>query len=134
VTPFVYHSPVRFVDTDASERIHYTAMLRHFEAAEDEFMRALGCHYSGMESGEVGYPRVHVECDYTGEVVFGDVLAIAVTVERVGATSFTLAYDATVEGRRAARGRIVIVSMDRGTKRASEMDAGLAAALRAHQR
>ena len=130
MTPFVYHSRVQFVDTDASQRIHYTAMLRHFEVAEDEFFRAIGNPYTALESREVSYPRVHVECDYTGEVVFGDVLAIAVTVERVGATSFTLAFDVTVEGRHVARGRIAIVSMNRKAKRACALDAGLAAALK----
>ena len=33
-------SRIRFVDTAASGRIHYTAIFRHFETAEFEFMRS----------------------------------------------------------------------------------------------
>ncbi len=116
--PFVWQSRVRFVDTDASRRIHYTAMLRHFEAAEFEFLRSLGCAYGEAGRGELTYPRVRVECDYLGAVGCDDLLDIAVTVERIGTSSFTLAFDATVDGRPAAKGKVVIVCMSRLTQKA----------------
>ena len=39
---FTHRVRVAFPDTDASGRIHFTAMLRYFESAEIEFLRALG--------------------------------------------------------------------------------------------
>src|ERR1700726_4742643 len=110
--PFVYPSRVRFVDTDASGRIHYTAMFRHFEAAEAEFLRSHGLHYSDEQSGEIGWPRVRVECNYTSPVRFDDLLDIAGSVERVGTASFTLAFSAAVAGRAVADGKITIVCLD----------------------
>lgn len=110
--PFVFSSRVRFVDTDASGRIHYTAMLKHFEYAEQEFFRSLGFRYTNPQKHQYGFPRVHVECDYTSAIAYDDLLAIALTVERVGGSSFTLAFDVTVEGRHVARGKIVIVCVD----------------------
>jgi YbgC/YbaW family acyl-CoA thioester hydrolase len=111
---FVYPSRVRFVDTDASQRIHYTAMLKHFEYAEIEFLRSLGMPYKEMKKHGLDWPRVHVECDYLSPPFYDDVLDIAVTVERVGNTSFTLAFDALLGERPAARGRIVIVCVKEG--------------------
>ncbi len=54
---FVHASRVRFVDTDASGRIHYTAMLRHFEAAESEFFQASGLRYEEVQNSGLGWPR-----------------------------------------------------------------------------
>ena len=54
---------------------------------------------------------------------------IAVTVDRVGRASFTLAFDVTVEGRKAARGKVTIVCIDRQTQRAIPLPERLRAAL-----
>lgn len=112
--PFVWESRIRFVDTDASGRIHYSALFRHFEAAEFEFLRSLGCAYDSLEGG---YPRVHVECDYLAALRTDDLISTAVTVDRVGGTSFTLAFSVSVEGRPAAKGKITVVCIDRQTQR-----------------
>jgi YbgC/YbaW family acyl-CoA thioester hydrolase len=128
--PFEWLHRVRFSDTDASGRIHYTAMLRFFEAAEVEFLRSLGVPYSVIQDGQTSYPRVRIECDYTGAVRDDDVVAIGVTVERVGRSSFTLAFDARVGAREAARGRITIVCMSIATQTSRPLPETLAAILR----
>src|SRR5579864_3767829 len=114
---FHWESRIRFVDTDASGRIHYTALLRHFEAAEFEFLRAIGCAYSSFGAEGVGFPRVHVECDYLAALRCDDLISTAVSVDRVGDTSFTLAFAVSVEGRAAAKGKITIVCTDQATQR-----------------
>src|SRR5207249_2642856 len=70
--PFVWRTRIRFVDTDASRRIHYTAMFRHFEAAEHEFLIHIGFPYSQIASREVGFPRVHVEADFKDAIGYND--------------------------------------------------------------
>jgi acyl-CoA thioester hydrolase len=127
--PFVLESRVRFSDTDASGRIHYIALLYHFDNAEAEFLRFHGVGYTVIQDVNVGFPRVHVECDYTGALVYDDLMKIAVTVDRVGRSSFTLAFDATVEKRPAARGRVTIVSIDRKTQKSIALPEKLRAAL-----
>jgi acyl-CoA thioester hydrolase len=119
--PFHYGTRVRFVDTDASLRIHFTAILRHFEAAEQEFLRSLELVFEDLHTAGVGFPRVHVECDYTGAVRYDDWLEIAVTVDRLGRTSYTLAYAATVEGKPVAHGRITVVALDLITQKATPL-------------
>ena len=128
--PFIWESRIRFVDTDASGRIHYTALLRHFEAAEFEFLRAIGCPYTSFLSEGVGFPRVHVECDYLAALRCDDLISTAVSVERVGGTSFTLGFAVAVEGRAEARGRIVIVCTDPATQRPRPVPERMAEALR----
>ena len=117
--PFVWESRIRFVDTDASGRIHYTALFRHFEAAEFEFLRSLGCSYVSLEGG---YPRVHVECDYLAALRCDDLISTAVTVDRVGGTSFTLAFSVSLEARPAAKCRITVVCIDREAQRPRHTD------------
>lgn len=129
MTPFVWKSRIRFVDTDASRRIHYTALFRHFEAAEDEFFRTLGHPYD-MEHSEAVYPRAHVEADYVAALVYDDEVDIGVRVERIGRSSYTLAFSLLKAGAEAARGKITAVCMDPRTQRSREIPADFAALLR----
>lgn len=125
--PFVWESRIRFVDTDASGRIHYTALFRHFEAAEFEFLRSIGCPYGSFEAS---FPRVHVDCDYLAALRSDDLISTEVKVDRVGRTSFTLAFAASLDGQPAAKGKIAVVCMDRRTQRPEPVPERLAAALR----
>ena len=121
---------IQFVDTDASRRIHYTATLRHFETAEVEFLRSIGCPYQHIEDDEVALPRVHVECDYLAPMTYDDLVEIGVGVERVGNASFTLAFEVTLDGQPTAKGKIVVAAMDRRTGRPRRLPEKLAEALR----
>jgi len=130
MAPFLWTTRVRFVDTDASGRIHYTALFRWFEAAEQDFLRELRQSYSGDPAAEIGWPRVHAECDISGPFVFDDEVSIALRVTRVGNSSFELSYAASTAGIQRATGRIVIVSIDRQTRRSRPLPSAFAEALR----
>jgi YbgC/YbaW family acyl-CoA thioester hydrolase len=132
--PFVWPSRVRFVDTDASGRIHFTAMLRHFEAAEIEFLRSLGLLYKDAAASAVNFPRVQVECTYVAMVKYDDPLEIAVWVERVGNASYKLAFEASVEERLVARGFVTAVCVDVNTGRSRALPPELAEALTRSQK
>jgi YbgC/YbaW family acyl-CoA thioester hydrolase len=132
-SPFVWTSRVRFSDTDASTRIHYSAMFRHFEAAENEFLRAIGLPYTALGSQGLDFPRVHVECDFEAPLRYDDLIDVEVTAARVGTTSFTLAFRVMTAGRPAARGRITIVCIDHQTGRPHALPPALAAVLAEHR-
>jgi acyl-CoA thioester hydrolase len=127
---FVWKSRLLVVDTDCSGRIHYTALFRHAEAAELEFMRSLRLPYRLQPEAKIAYPRVHVEADFSGPLRFDDLMEIAVSVERIGASSFTLLFDFSVDAQSRAKARIVVVSMDREAGRSSPLDPALSGALR----
>jgi|SRR5665213_1266267 len=113
--PFRFSVRIRFIDTDASGRIHYTAMFRYFESAEIEFMRTLGITY-----GTDGYafPRVHVDCDFMLAMINDDPIQIEVSLARLGRSSARLEFRTFKGVDLAAKGSVVIACMDRTTQRA----------------
>jgi YbgC/YbaW family acyl-CoA thioester hydrolase len=125
-TVFRWPVRIRFIDTDASGRIHYTAMFRYFETAEIEFFRHIGVLY---EHPGVSFPRVHVECDYRGAIRHDDLLTIEVSVGRIGRSSVQLKFRATKEEIEAASGNVVIASLDRQTQRATALPENVRAKL-----
>lgn len=129
--PFVWETRIRFVDTDASGRIHYTSMFRHFEVAEQEFLREAGFPFSSPALEDYSFPRVHVECDYRSELRYDDLVQIAMRVERLGRSSYTLGFVVTCEGREAAGGRIVVVCINKREKKSTPIPGDFLAALEA---
>jgi len=113
--PFIFETRIRFIDTDASGRIHYTCMFRYFESAEIEFMRALGISY---RDSSIGFPRVHVECDYRLALGHDDLIQIEVCLTKLGTSSARLELRTFKDGELAAKGVVVIACMDRDTQRA----------------
>ena len=114
------------MDTDASGRIHYTAMFRYFESAEIEFMRRIGVGYT---KHPYGFPRVHVECDFLLSMVHDDEIEIEVFLTKLGRSSVRLEFRTWKERRLAARGAVVIACMDKETERAIAIPADLRARL-----
>jgi acyl-CoA thioester hydrolase len=125
--PFRFETRIRFIDTDASGRIHYTAMFRYFESAEIEFLRTLGVTYDA----ERGYnlPRVHVECDFLRVIGHDDLIQIEVSVTKLGRSSITFEFRTFKAGELAARGAIVVACADRQTLRSVPMPHELRAKL-----
>lgn len=131
---FVWRSRIRFSDTDASGRIHYSAMFRHMEAAEDEFMRTIGFPYASIEpSAGISFPRVHVEAQFVGPLRYDDEVATQVSVERVGDSSYTLYFDVSCRELPVARGRVTAVCMNLSTQRSKPLPEDLAEALTNYQ-
>lgn len=120
--PFRWTTRILFIDTDASGRIHYTALFRYFEAAEIEFFRATGVLDSHPG---VSFPRVHVECDYRTAIRFDDLAAFEVSVGRIGSRSIQLKFRVLVNEVEAATGMVVIAGMDRKTQTGVELPYGV---------
>jgi YbgC/YbaW family acyl-CoA thioester hydrolase len=119
------------MDTDASRRIHYTALFRCFEAAEIEFFRSVGVLHTHPG---ISFPRVHVECDYRGAIRYDDLLVIEVSVGHLGSASIHFKFrvlkdEAETE---AASGKVVIACMNDQTERAVAIPAGIREKLRPH--
>ena len=106
---FVWRTRLLFVDTDASGRIHYSALFRHVEAAEMEFFRSIGRPFSQMPFSELKYPRVRVEADYKAPIICDDLMDIHVSVERIGRASYTLNFSIRKEEVEVATDRKSVV-------------------------
>lgn len=120
--PFRFQTRIRFIDTDTSGRIHYTAMFRYFESAEIEFMRSCGIHYI---TNDFALPRVHVECDFLLAILYDDLIEIEVCLTKLGRSSIRLEMRAFKGRDIAARGVIVIACMDKQTQRAISLPSEL---------
>ena len=83
---------IQFVDTDASGRIHYSAIFRYFEIMDHDFFRRIGYSYKKIFQLGLDMPRVHVECSYLGEIGYDDELEAQVSVAKVGNSSYTLSF------------------------------------------
>ena len=129
--PFLWRSRVRFVDTDFSTRIHYSALFRHFEIAETEFLRSLGVGYAHWFERGFSLPRVHVEADYLAPLNFDDEIDIEVRIARIGESSLTFDFLVTkiADGKPAARGRIVGVCIDVSSGKSTPIPADIRKAL-----
>ena len=99
---------VRWVDTDASGRIHYTAAFRYFEIAEWELFRRAGIPLRGHE-GEFGLPRKEVTATFHETITVDDKLAVHIEPERMGNTSLTLTIEVFKEGRNCISGKVTVV-------------------------
>jgi acyl-CoA thioester hydrolase len=128
--PFIWKSRIRFSDTDATGRIHFSSIFRHLDAAEDEFFRDLERPYTLEEQRDYSLPRVHVEADYKSALKYADNIEIEVFTERIGAKSFTLGFVVRRDGAEAVLGRYVVACMDKETQRARELPQDLVDVLR----
>jgi YbgC/YbaW family acyl-CoA thioester hydrolase len=124
--PFRFQARIRFIDTDASGRIHYTSMFRYFESAEIEFMRSLGLTY--LES-DFAFPRVHVECDFKLALRLDDVIDIEVCLTRLGTSSARYDFKTYKGEELAAFGTIVVACVERKTGRSIPIPQDLRARL-----
>lgn len=118
-TPFRWETRIRFIDTDASGRIHYTCLFRYFESAEIEFLRSLGLGYDVRDN--FAFPRVHVEADYFKFIGHDDLLVVELAVGRIGRTSLQFHFRVLKSGELAATGSVVIVCMSLANQTAIEI-------------
>jgi acyl-CoA thioester hydrolase len=105
----VFHTTrrVEFADTDMAGIVHFANFFRYMEAAEVEFLRSRGVSVTMPWEGErIGFPRVAASCDYVSPVTFGDVMDVAVSIERLGNKSVTYGFEFTKDDQVIARGQV----------------------------
>jgi YbgC/YbaW family acyl-CoA thioester hydrolase len=108
--PFRTTRRVEFADTDMAGIAHFANFFRFMEAAEVDFLHALGLSVRlEWQEQRLGFPRVAASCDYLRPVTFEDILEIEVRVDKIGRKSVSFAFDFLCRGEVAARGRVTSV-------------------------
>lgn len=109
--PFQYFLRVRYGECDAQQVAFNARYGDYVDIAANEFMRALWGDYANLLAQGLDLQVPHYAIDWQAPARFDEVLAVAVTCERVGTTSFTLRCDfrAVEDGREIASARIVYV-------------------------
>jgi acyl-CoA thioester hydrolase len=100
---------VRYLEVDQQGVVFNMWYLAYVDDAMTEFMRFIGRRYEDLMSSGVDFQLVHASLDWRDGIAFGDEVAIAVDVEAVGNTSFTLAYEVQKSRRPAATAKAVYV-------------------------
>lgn len=101
---------VEWHDTDAARIAHFTSFFRYMEEVEHAYLRSLGLSVlMHDEEGPISWPRVSVDCRYTGAVRFEDELDVQLEVARLGRKSVTYRFRFTHAGRAVAEGTMTSV-------------------------
>jgi acyl-CoA thioester hydrolase len=124
VSGFSFPVVPRYAEIDQQGVVFNGHYLTWFDEALTGFLGHLGAGYAEVIATGHDVQLVHTEIDYLASVRWGDTVRVAVSCERIGTTSFTIAF--TVLRRRdddeqtAVRGRsvYVVVSTQDWAKRA----------------
>jgi acyl-CoA thioester hydrolase len=84
---FIYSRTVAFSDTDLAGIAHFAQFFPYMEDCEHAFYRSLDYSAHQMRDGEggcVGWPRIHVSCDYRKPLRFEDEVEVELIVAEVG--------------------------------------------------
>jgi acyl-CoA thioester hydrolase len=105
---------VEFADTDMAGIIHFASYFRYMEVTEHAFFRSLGFSINTRTPElDVGWPRVHVSCDFKRPLRFEDEVEVHLRVREKREKSLT--YDFTFHkvngapGIEVARGSLTVV-------------------------
>lgn len=128
---------VEFSDTDMAGIMHYANFFRFMETVEHAFFRSMGFSiWMGEHVSQVGWPRVHAECDYRSPLRFEDEVEMHLIVREKRARS--LSYQIRFRKLNAqppvevARGMLVVVCVrkdEHGVMQAAPIPEELAARL-----
>lgn len=110
---------VQFADTDMAGIVHFSNFFRYMERVEHDFFRALDMSIWDKSVGipveeRVGWPRVHVSCDFKAPLVFEEEFTMELLVEEV--RTKTIRYIIRfwkLDGELCAEGKLVAASVRR---------------------
>ena len=107
---------VEFSDTDMAGIMHFSNFFRFMEAAEHAFFRSLGTSIHPRDS-DLGWPRVHVDCDFKQPLRFEDIVEICLFVreKRKKSLVYTFVFRKLNEqsAREVARGTLAVACVKR---------------------
>ncbi len=90
---YTCESTIRLGQTDAAGVMFFARYFDLAHVAFEEFMASIGHALKPeLHTSTIAFPLVHVEADYRQPLRMGDDVEVDVSVARVSAGSFTLAY------------------------------------------
>jgi len=102
---YTFKTSVKLHDTDTAGFLFFAHQFKIAHDAYEDFMEAVGLGFGRIiKASDFLIPIVHAEADYTAVLEVGDRLSVQLRAEKIGKTSFTLAYDlvgldSTIVGR-----------------------------------
>ena len=109
-----WSAPVRYAECDMQGIVFNAHYLAYADEAVVGVLASLGTPYDGLLARGLDTAVVASELTWTAPARYGDVVHVDGVVERVGRTSFTLAFTISVEDRPCCRVRTTYVLTDTG--------------------
>ena len=119
---------VRFGDVDHAGIVYYPQFFIYFHEAFEDFFEDNGHRYPELlNQRRLGFPTVHIECDYQLPLRYGDALDIEMTVPAVGGRSATFRYRGFrhQDGKQSVEANITCACVDLDSFRAVDVPADL---------
>jgi len=130
---FITHHTVRMHDTDMAGIIFFASQFRFAHDAWEDLMAEMGFDFDTLFTKETfAFVIVHAEADYLKSLKAGDNLKIAVAIERIGETSFTVYYKIYKSDELVGTARTVHVTVDRASRKKIAIPKRLKSSLEKH--
>ena len=108
----IWSAPVRYSECDAQGVVFNSHYLLYADEALTGLLRGLGTPYEQLLARGLDTSVVASELSWVAPVRYGDVVEVEAEVERVGRTSFTVAFAIGVAGQPCCRVRTSYVLTD----------------------
>jgi len=123
---------LRLSETDATGVLYFAEQFRMAQEIFEEYLEKCGLSLGeSLDKGEFLWPIVHAEGNFLAPIKVGDELELALFVQKIGTTSFTLGCDFRDANNARSLGRtsIVHVAIDRKSWSSSPLPVELRKAL-----
>ena len=127
---------VRFSHCDPAGIVYFPHYFDIFNGLiEDWYTQELGHDYAELiMSRRIGFPFVHIECDFRIPSRIGEVIDLTLLVERIGRSSLAIAIVCHRDGLERLRARMVTAMMSLETRKAMPLPPKLRDAIEAYRR
>lgn len=117
MAPHVHRQAFRVVmsEVDASQ-IHFTAIYRWMDRGLSEWLAEIGRPFTRILVEGPGIPIVDSRCAFLQRILLDDEVVLTTTVGGIGRTSFRSRHQFTRDEEPVARGELVHVCVNRGTR------------------
>lgn len=106
---FTARHRIEFAETDLAGIMHFSNYFRLMERTEHAFYRSIGMSVMMPHEGsEIGFPRVHAECDYRRPLRFEDEVDVVLTVREIREKSVVFDFIFQLASEETARGSITV--------------------------
>lgn len=95
--PWIWHSHVRYYETDRMGVVHHSNYLRILEDARMDWLDAMGLNYPDMERQGVIIPCISAQGEFLNFLRFGDPYQVAVTLTGYTGARLQFSYEVRQE-------------------------------------
>jgi 4-hydroxybenzoyl-CoA thioesterase len=132
---FTRSVPVRFSHCDPAGIVYFPHYFNMFNGLiEDWYTEELGYNYAeALMGNQIGFPFVHIECDFKIPSRMGDVIDLTLLVERIGRSSLGIAIVCHRDGVERLRAHMVTAMMSMTTRKPESLPQPLREAIEAYR-